>query len=138
MDRKMIIRFPGGKRVDTDYHGFTIKTDQSQEDGGDHSAPTPSSLFFAAIGACTGLYALNFCEKRNIDPARVKMTVELQLHEKTHMVEKIIFKTDLPPEFPEKYTAALVRSMNLCYVKKHFEHLPQLEFVTRIEKANSL
>ena len=135
MDRKMIIRFPGGKRVDTDYQGFTIQTDQSPEDGGDNSAPTPSSLFFAAIGACTGLYALNFCEKRNIDPARVQMTVELQLDEKTHLVEKIIFHTDLPPEFPEKYTAALVRSMNLCYVKKHFEQPPQFEFVARIQEA---
>ena len=134
MNRKMIIRFPGGKRVDTDYEDFTIKTDQSAADGGDNSASTPSALFFASIGACTGLYALNFCEKRNIDPDRVKMTVELQLHEKNHMVEKIIFKIDLPPEFPEKYSAALVRSMNLCYVKKHFEHPPQFEFVTRIGK----
>ncbi len=135
MNRQMIIRFPGGKRVDTEYKGFTIKTDQSREDGGDNSAPTPSDLFFASIGACTGLYALSFCEKRNIDPARVKMTVELQTHEKTHMVEKIIFKLDLPPEFPEKYTAALVRSMELCYVKKHFEQPPQFEFITRIQKA---
>jgi len=136
MNREMVIRFPGGKRVDADYHGFTIKTDQSVQDGGENSAPTPSALFFAAIGACTGLYALNFCEKRHIDPGRVKMTVELQLHPKTHMVEKIIFKTDLPPEFPEKYTTALERSMGLCYVKKHFEQPPQFEFTTRIHKAN--
>ena len=43
-------------------------------------------------------------------------------------VEKIIFKIDLPPEFPEKYTSAIIKSMNLCYVKKHLEQPPQFEF----------
>jgi hypothetical protein len=46
------------------------------------------------------------------------------------MVEKMIFNIDLSPEFPQKYTSALIRSMKLCYLKKHFEQPPQFEFVT--------
>jgi len=130
MNTSMEIHFPGGRKVYSDYKGFTIKTDQSKADGGDNSASTPSDLFFAAIGACMGLYALDFCKRRKIDPGQLKLSVEVQSHDKTRLVEKMIFNIDLAPEFPQKYTPALIRSMKLCYLKKHFEYPPQFEFVT--------
>ena len=77
-----------------------------------------------------GLYALDFCKRRKIDPGQLKLSVEVQSHDKTRLVEKMIFNIDLAPEFPQKYTSALIRSMKLCYLKKHFEYPPQFEFVT--------
>ena len=65
----MEISFPGGKKVDAFFQGFTIKTDQSEKDGGEGSAPTPSFLFLASLGTCAGIFALNFCQKRKIDTA---------------------------------------------------------------------
>ena len=131
MGQEMEIRFAGGKKVYAEYNGFTIQTDQSAKEGGDNSAPTPSDLFFASLGTCSGLYALRFCEERKIDIANLKISLELESNSKTHMVEKIVFKINLPPEFPEKYTSALIKSMNLCYVKKHLEQPPQFEFDIR-------
>jgi len=128
MGQEMEIRFAGGKKVYAEHNGFAIQTDQSAKDGGDNSAPTPSDLFFASLGTCSGLYALRFCEERKIDITNLKIRMELQSNSKTHMVEKIVFKINLPPEFPEKYTSALIKSMNLCYVKKHLEQPPQFEF----------
>ncbi len=133
MNTGMEIQFPEGRKVNAAYKGFTIKTDQKIEEGGDGSAPTPSDLFFASIGACMGIFALNFCEKRNIDPDQVKLKVELHAHDKTRMVERIVFNVDLGPEFPQKYTSALIRTLKLCHVKKHFEQPPQFEFVTNQE-----
>jgi hypothetical protein len=37
----MQIHFAGGKRVFADYGGFTVKTDQPGQCGGDDSAPAP-------------------------------------------------------------------------------------------------
>jgi ribosomal protein S12 methylthiotransferase accessory factor len=128
MGQEMEISFAGGQKVTSEYKGFTIHTDQNTKDGGDNSAPTPSDLFFASLGTCSGLYALRFCEKRKIDTGKLKIRLELQSNPKTHMVEKIIFKINLPTDFPEKYTLALIKSMNLCYVKKHLEQPPQFEF----------
>ena len=51
---EMEISFPGGQKVDAQYRGLTIKTDQPVEDGGDESAPTPFSLFLASLGTCAG------------------------------------------------------------------------------------
>ncbi len=129
MSMSMEIHFPGGRRVNSDYKGFTIKTDQSKKDGGDGTAPTPSDSFFASVGACMGLYARDFCDKRKIDPGQLKISLELLTHEKTHMVEKMMINIDPAPEFPQKYTSALIRAMDLCYLKKHFEQPPQFEFV---------
>ena len=128
MNHNMEIKLMGGQKIFADYKGFTIETDQSVKDGGDNSAPTPSDLFFVSLGTCSGLYALRFCEKRQIDTEKLKISMALQSNPKTHMVEKIVFKVNLPPDFPEKYTSALIKSMNLCYVKKHLEQSPTFEF----------
>ncbi len=126
----MEISFSDGKKVDAVFKGFTIKTDQSEKDGGEGSAPTPSFLFLASLGTCAGLYALNFCEKRKFDTTKLKLALDFETDPKTHMVKKIVMKLSLPPEFPEKYIPAIVKSMDLCYVKKHLHEPPEFETIT--------
>ncbi len=127
----MEISFPGGKKVDAQFKGFTIKTDQSKKDGGDDTAPTPTFLFLASLGTCAGIYALNFCEKREIDTAKLKLVLNFESDQKTHMVKKVVMKLTLPPNFPEKYIPAIVKAMDLCYVKKHLHEPPQFETITQ-------
>ena len=127
----MEISFPGGKKVNAQFKGFTIKTDQSQKDGGDATAPTPTFLFLASLGTCAGIYALNFCEKRGIDTAKLKLVLDFESDQKTHMVKKVVMKLTLPPAFPEKYIPAIIKAMDLCYVKKHLHEPPQFETITQ-------
>ena len=127
----MEISFAGGKKVDAHFKGFTIKTDQSEKDGGEGSAPTPSFLFLASLGTCAGLYALNFCEKRKIDTAKLRLELEFKTHKKTNMVEIVRLKLTLPPDFPEKYRPAIVKAVDLCYVKKHLHEPPEFETITQ-------
>jgi ribosomal protein S12 methylthiotransferase accessory factor len=47
------------------------------------------------------------------------------------MVGKIELEIQVPPSFPEKYRPALIRSAELCAVKKHFESPPQFEITTK-------
>ena len=128
----MEISFPGGKKVDAHFKGFTIKTDQGEKDGGEGSAPTPSFLFFASLGTCAGLYALGFCEKRKLDTEKLRLELEFKTHKKTHMVEKIRIKITLPPDFPEKYKPAIIKAVDLCYVKKHLHEPPEFEMITQL------
>lgn len=62
----MEIIFPGGKKVNALYKGFTIETDQSKSDEGEASAPAPFDLFLASIGTCAGIYVIRFFEKREL------------------------------------------------------------------------
>jgi len=52
---EMEVFFPGGKKVNSTYKGFTVKTDQAKNEGGDGTAPEPYDLFLASIGTCAGV-----------------------------------------------------------------------------------
>lgn len=69
----MEITFPGGKKVNALYKGFTITTDQSKSNGGEASAPEPFSLFLVSIGTCAGIYVINFLQKRGLSTDGLKM-----------------------------------------------------------------
>lgn len=57
------ITFPGGKKVNAEMGGMVIPTDQSIEDGGEGTAPSPLSYFLASLGTCAGIYVLSFCQQ---------------------------------------------------------------------------
>ena len=124
----MKVYFPGGKRVDASFKGFTIKTDQSEKFGGDASEPEPYSLFMASIATCAGIYVLGFCQKRNIPTEDVTLEQSWE-RDKDGKMTTLTINIKVPPSFPEKYHSALVRSANLCAVKKTMENPP--EFVVQ-------
>jgi len=50
----------------------------------------------------------------------------------TGMISNITLEIQVPPEFPEKYHDALIRSANQCAVKKHMETPPQFNVYTEV------
>jgi putative redox protein len=129
---QMDISFPGGARVDAAFNGFTIKTDQPPPGGGQGSAPTPFALFLASIGTCAGIYVLGFCRQRGISTDDIRIRQVLEVDRLTGMVKRVNMDIDLPPDFPERYAPALIRSAELCAVKKHLESPPKFNIQTHI------
>lgn len=125
------VSFPGGKRVDAAVKGFVIPSDQPVSAGGDGSAPTPFEIFLASIANCAGIFALGFCEGKDIDTAGMGLTMDVETDPQTRMVSKVILNLTLPQGFPEKYIPAITRSMELCSVKKHMDNPPVFETVVR-------
>jgi ribosomal protein S12 methylthiotransferase accessory factor len=122
---EMEITFPGGKKVNSTYKGFTVETDQPKDEGGDGSAPEPYDLFLASMGTCAGVYVVYFCEERGIDISGIRMSVEFERNEKTHLIEDVRIHIDLPPGFPPKYKKAVVRTAGLCTVKRSLANPPR-------------
>jgi len=132
------IGFPGGKRVDAAYNGFVIHTDQPLRAGGEGSAPTPFNLFLASIGTCAGIYVLGFCQQRGIPADDIRIRQSMEVNPTTRMVERINLDIDLPAEFPERYAPALIRSAQLCAVKKHLEQPPEFLVQTHIGQSEGV
>ncbi len=132
MAMEMAISFPGGARVDADYGGFVIKTDQPISGGGDGSAPTPFMLFLASLGTCAGIYVLSFCEQRGLPTDDLRIRQSMDMDPNTHMVTQVKLDIDLPLGFPEKYKTALIKAAQLCAVKRHLENPPHFEIETHI------
>lgn len=134
MEKEIKVIFPGGKRVDAEYKGFLIKTDQDVDDGGEGSAPAPFDLFLASIATCVGIYVLSFCQKRDIHTEEAAVVMRTERNPGTKMVENVYIEIQLPPEFPEKYQNAVIKSVNQCAVKKHMFKPPAFDIKTEIMK----
>ncbi len=127
---EMEITFPGGARVDASFNGLTVKTDQPARGGGSGSAPTPFATFLASIGTCAGIYVLGFCQQRGLPTQDIKIIQRMASDPTTGLVGKIGLEIQLPPDFPDKYKAAVIKSAEQCAVKKHLEHPPMFEITT--------
>jgi len=123
---EMDIVFPGGARVDAISNGMVITTNQ------DGSAPAPFGLFLASIGTCAGIYVASFCQQRGIPTDNIRIKQRMQVNPLTRMVDHIELDIQLPPDFPEQYKAAVIRSAELCAVKKHLEQPPTFDVHTSV------
>lgn len=130
---EMIVTFPGGARVDAEFGPYTIRTDQPLQGGGQGSAPTPFATFLASIATCAGIYVLGFCRQRGLPTDGVRIVQRLVPNPMNGLIGKIVLDIQVPPEFPEKYHAALIRSAEQCAVKKHMENPPTFEVKTVVQ-----
>lgn len=130
MSSDLIVTFGGGKKVNAEYRGFTIPTDQSVNGGGEGSAPEPFALFLASIGTCAGIYVYSFCQSREIPTDGIRIVQSHEAKPSGRGIGKITLTIELPPDFPEKYKDAVINAANLCAVKKHIMEPPVFEVKT--------
>lgn len=129
---EMTIDFPGGAKVDAHFEGFTVSTDQPPKGGGEGSAPTPFALFLVSIGTCAGIYVLGFCKQRNLPTEGIRIIEHIHRNSLTGMVERIDLEIQVPETFPPQYHSALIKSADLCAVKKHLQSPPQFNITTKV------
>ncbi|HAQ65921.1 MAG TPA: osmotically inducible protein C [Bacteroidales bacterium] len=127
----MIISFEGKAKVNADYHGMTIHTDQPLPSG-DGSAPAPFDLFLASIGTCAGIYVKSFCDQRGIPTDNIRIVQSIGFDKVNHLVSNIKLDIQLPASFPEKYRAAVLNAADICAVKRHLQNPPKIETLTSI------
>lgn len=129
---EMIIDFPGGSRVDAHFNGFSVPTDQPPA----ASAPTPFDLFLTSIGTCAGIYVLGFCQQRGLPTDGIQIVQRVHTDKTSGMVDEIDIEILVPPTFPAKYYESLIRSAELCKVKKHIEKPPKFNVTTKVADAH--
>jgi len=73
---------------------------------------------------------LGFCQQRGISTEGVRIVERVHSNPITHMVDKVDLEIQVPPAFPDKYRDSLIRSAELCAVKKHLENPPKFDITT--------
>ena len=124
------VEFPGGLRVDANLRGHTIHTDQPEMAGGEDSAPSPFELFLGSIATCAGIYALGFCNSKNISTEGMSISMDIERDQSTSLIGEISLDLKVPEGFPDKYINAIIKSMELCTVKKHLHNPPKFKITT--------
>lgn len=125
---EILVDFPGGSRVDAHFGNFMVPTDQPPA----ASAPTPFDLFLSSIATCAGIYVLGFCQQRGLSTEGVQIIQRIHHDPLNGMIDEIDLDIIVPPTFPKKYHASLIRSAELCKVKKHLEKPPKFSITTRV------
>jgi ribosomal protein S12 methylthiotransferase accessory factor len=123
------VSFPGGKRVDAHVGDFVIHTDQPVHQGGEGTAVGPFDLFLASLAACAGLYVLGFCQARSLSTDGLALRQHVDVDPTSKLPTRIRMEVQLPPSFPERYRAAIVRAAEGCKVKKTIAAGPVVEVV---------
>ena len=131
MSKIITVSFSGGKKVDAVIGDTIVKTDQSLKNGGGGSAPEPFQHFLASIATCTAVYALEFCRTRDISMEGMAFRMICDFDREVKSYTRMTLELTLPEGFPEKFRAAIIRSMDLCSVKRHIVHPPEFEVTAR-------
>lgn len=121
------VTFPGGLRVDSEYKGHVVKTDQPVHQGGEGTASSPFDLFLVSIAACAGFYALAFCKERDIPTEKAGVVMRMEKDPETKMIGRISIEIQLPAEFPDRYKRAIIKAVDTCTVKVHLLKPPVIE-----------
>ncbi|WP_027177978.1 OsmC family protein [Maridesulfovibrio bastinii] len=121
------IEFGEGKKLDAKINGFSVAVEEPVKAGGSGSAPNPVELFLVSLASCAAVYARRFCESRSISTEGFEMKAFCEMDPDKNHIEKVRYQLHLPKDFPEKYKAALLRSVDLCTVKKHLINPPSFE-----------
>ena len=132
---RMEILLLENRKVAAKFKGFEVVTDQPVSNGGDNSAPAPFDLFLSSIGTCAGIYVLGFCQQRGLSTEGIELKQSLEFNPVTRMIGKINLDIQVPSDFPEKYYDALVKSAELCAVKRHMEDTPDFEVKTVVKES---
>ncbi len=130
MEKKIEVSFPDGMKVNAQVEGMIVKTDQAVKSGGDGSAPEPFQLFLVSIATCAGVYALDFCNARQIPAQDMTLIMHCDFDPAAVRCRKVRLDLKLPQGFPEKYRKAIIRVMDLCSVKKNILDPPEFELTT--------
>jgi putative redox protein len=130
---EILVDFPGGARVDAHFKGFQVPTDQPPT----ASAPTPFDLFLTSIATCAGIYVLGFCQQRGLSTDGIQIVQRVHTDPSSGMVDVIDIDILVPPGFPTKYYDSLIRSAELCKVKKHIEKPPKFNVTTKVIEGHA-
>jgi putative redox protein len=118
------------QKVEVQFRGFSIMTDQPLLAGGDGSAPSPFDYFLASIGACAGFYVKSFCEQRGLSAEGIRLEQVMHRDPVKRMISKIEINIFLPEGFPEKYRDPVIKAAEACSVKKHIASAPEFSVNT--------
>lgn len=135
---EIVVDFPGGKRVDATFGGFTIHTDQPIDAGGEGAAPDPFSVFLASIATCAGIYVVGFCQARKIPLDGVRLVERTTKDPATGRLLHVAIEVEVPPSFPPQYREPLARAAAACKVKKTLADPPTFDVVTTVHPMQEL
>jgi putative redox protein len=92
----IVITYAGRDALRIAARGHEFLSDQPVEDGGDDTAPTPTEIFVASLGACIAFYAERFLRRNGLSTEGLKVGCDYRWADGPHRVGEIDLTVDAP------------------------------------------
>ena len=125
---RMTSRLAGGPlRFETEVRGHQIVADVPASKGGADPAPMPPDLLAASLGACVGIYAVNFCKKHDIATDGLVVHTDWEQESAPARIARLAVQIEVPAGVPEEKRAAFMRTVEACLIHNTLRQTPQIE-----------
>jgi uncharacterized OsmC-like protein len=121
----VVVTHAGGDVLHIVARGHKMLSDQPVEDGGDDTAPTPTEIFIAGLGACVAYYAERFMRRNGLSTDGLTVTCRHTWAESPHRVGEIDLAVDAPGLTDAK-RAAFTRVIDHCTIHNTLRRPPEV------------
>lgn len=122
------VTYAGGDVLRIAARGHELLSDQPVEDGGEDTAPTPTEIFIASLGACVAFYAERFLRRNELSTDGMKVECTYLWAESPHRVGEIELHVEAPG-LTEARRAAFSRVIEHCTIHNTLLHPPAVRIV---------
>ncbi len=104
-----------------------VAIDLPHSHGGQDSGMAPPQLFVAALGACAGVYAADYCDSQGLDYRGMRLDLEWEIRERPRRIGHVRLRVELPHDVPSPAQLAGLRaSVADCLLHNTLAHPPEL------------
>ena len=124
----LVVTYAGGDSLRIAARGHELVSDQPVEDGGEDTAPTPTEIFIAGLGACVGFYAERFLRRNALSTEGLRVECSYSWAESPHRVGEIELLVDAPGLTDAK-REAFTRVIDHCTIHNTLRQPPAVRVV---------
>jgi uncharacterized OsmC-like protein len=105
-----------------------VAIDLPHSHGGQDSGMAPPQLFVAALGACAGVYAADYCDSQGLDYRGMRLDVDWDVRERPRRIGHVRVRVELPHDaLSPAQLEGLRASVVDCLLHNTLVHPPQLD-----------
>ena len=115
-----------GWELKAEYNGVTLVSGQATRES-DYTGMSPGKLMVASLGLCTGMHAVTYLTKNNIEYS--DLDISLKTEGKGGPARYGVFNMDITmkADLSEEHYKGLVEECNRCFVGNTMKNQPEIK-----------
>ena len=115
-----------GWKLKAEYNGVTLVSGQESRDS-EYTGLSPGKLMVAGLGMCTGMHAVSYLSKHNIDYTDLEITMSTE--GQGNPARYAVFNMDisLSADLSEEHYQGLLEECNRCFVGNTIKNQPEIK-----------
>jgi uncharacterized OsmC-like protein len=115
-----------GWKLKAEYNGVTVVSGQETRES-DYTGFSPGKLMVAGLGMCTGMHAVTYLTKHNIDYSDLEITMSTEGAGNPARYGVFNMSISVNADLSEEHYKGLVEECNRCFVGNTMKNQPEIK-----------